>query len=339
MTAGAQSLAEVEVEAAEVYPGTGDPALTAAADWEAIGTQVRLVLTDPAALAAARADLTERLDLLDRTCSRFRADSELRRLEQQPGQGVGRGGRRPVAISPLLAELVEVGLRAARLTDGDVDPTLGTALVAAGYDRTFRLVAPDGPAIRIVTGPAPGWREVQLDRERCLLSVPAGVLLDLGATAKAWAADDAAGALADRFGCGVMVSLGGDISVAGPAPDGGWVIRVQDAVGHPGRPAIGPSATVSVASGGLATSSVSARRWVRGGTAMHHVLDPRTGMPAQSPWRTVSVAAASCVDANIASTAAIVRGDAAPGMLRGLRLPARLVATDGSVTTVAGWPN
>jgi thiamine biosynthesis lipoprotein len=311
--------------------GTGDPALTAAADWQALGTQVRLVLTDPGALGAARADLAGRLDLLDRTCSRFRPDSELRRLDPH------RGG--PVPISPLLAELVEAGLRAARLTDGDVDPTLGTAMQEAGYDRTFRLVAPDGPALRIVAGPAAGWRAVQLDRERCLLTVPTGVLLDLGATAKAWAADDAAGALADRFGCGVLVSLGGDIAVAGQAPEGGWNVRVQDAVGHPDLPAIGPSAMVSVASGGLATSSVSARRWVRGGAPMHHVLDPRTGMPAQSPWRTVSVAAASCVDANVASTAAIVRGHAAPGMLRGLRLPARLVATDGAVTTVAGWPS
>jgi thiamine biosynthesis lipoprotein ApbE len=277
-----------------------------------------------------RAELAHRLDLLDRACSRFRPDSELRRLDDH------RGG--PVRVSPLLAELIQVGLRAARLTDGDVDPTVGSAMGAIGYDRTFRLVAADGPAVHIVAGPVSGWRGIDLDAERGLLTVPKGVIVDLGATAKAWAADDAAATLAERFSCGVLVSLGGDLAMAGPAPASGWSVRVQDAVGHPDEAPSGPSAMVSLRSGGLATSSVTARRWVRGGTAMHHVLDPRTGMPARSPWRTVSVAAASCVDANTASTSAIVRGDAALEMLRGARLPARLISVDGTVTTVAGWP-
>lgn len=306
-----------------------DPGV-ASADWSAIGTRVRLVVTDSSALFETRAELARRLDLLDRTCSRFRPDSQVRRLDGHPGG--------PVPISPLLATLIEVGLRAARLTDGDVDPTVGSAMDAIGYDRTFSLVAANGPAMRIVAGPVPGWRGIELDVDRSLVSVPKGVIIDLGATAKAWAADDAAAGLAEMFGCGVLVSLGGDIAIAGPAPENGWTVRVQDAVGHPDDAPTGPSATVSLHSGGLATSSVTARRWVRGGTALHHVLDPRTGMPARSPWRTVSVAAASCVDANIASTSAIVRGDAALAMLRGYHLPARLVSVDGAVTTVAGWP-
>jgi thiamine biosynthesis lipoprotein len=135
-----------------------------------------------------------------------------------------------------------------------------------------------------------------------------------------------------------MVSLGGDIAVAGQVPEGGWRIRVQDVSGHPDDPPTGPHSIVAITSGGLATSSTTARRWRRGGDLMHHILDPRTGRPASGTWRTVSVAASTCADANTASTAAIIKGQAAPQWLTGWGLPARLVATDGSVLTIGGWP-
>jgi thiamine biosynthesis lipoprotein len=96
--------------------------------------------------------------------------------------------------------------------------------------------------------------------------------------------------------------------------------------------------TVSIESGGIATSSITRRRWSHEGQARHHILDPRTCEPAAGKWRTVSVAAADCADANIASTAAIVRGRDALGWLSGLGLPSRLVALDGSTSEVAGWP-
>jgi thiamine biosynthesis lipoprotein len=184
----------------------------------------------------------------------------------------------------------------------------------------------------------PGWRRVELDEAGLLVSLPAGIRLDLGATAKAWAADRSASRLAAELGCGVLVSLGGDISVAGAAPEGGWRIRVQDVSGRPEDPPAGPSAVVAIHDGGLATSSTTARRWRRGGDVLHHILDPRTGLPAPPVWRTVSVAAGSCVDANTASTAAIIRGHGAPAWLAGLGLPGRLVDEGGSVLTVAGWP-
>jgi thiamine biosynthesis lipoprotein len=171
-----------------------------------------------------------------------------------------------------------------------------------------------------------------------MLSLPAGVRLDLGATAKAWAADRAAARIAAELGCGVLVGLGGDISVAGQPPAGGWRIRVQDVSGRPEDPPAGPSAVVAITGGGLATSSTAARRWRRGGDVLHHILDPRTGIPAASGWRTVSVAAASCTAANTASTAAIIRGEAARGWLAGLGLPARLVSESGQTLTVGGWP-
>jgi len=299
-----------------------------AATWMALGCQVDLVVTDPSSLATARAMLEADLADVDAACSRFRPDSEL--------VGLDRAAGRPVAVSPLLAEAIGVALRAAELTDGDVDPTVGEAIAAVGYDRDFDLVPPDGPALGLAVRAVPGWRQVRLDPP--LLTMPAGVRLDLGATAKAWAADRAAGRIAAATGGGVLVGLGGDITVAGRPPAGGWRIRVQDVTGRPEDSPVGPSAVVAIGSGGLATSSTTARRWRRGGDVLHHILDPRTGLPPAPVWRTVSVTAATCVDANAASTAAIIRGDRAPGWLARLGLPARLVGVDGTVRTVAGWP-
>jgi len=307
-----------------------------AAAWQAIGTSVHLLVTDLRALAPARHMLTEDIAALDAACSRFRADSEIVALDNAPPDGRGRIG--PVRISPLLAGALAVALRAARLTDGDVDPTVGGALSAAGYDRDFALVRTDGPPVRLTVRSVPGWQEIELDETAGLVSLPSGTQLDLGATAKAWAADRAAARIAAELGCGILVNLGGDIAVAGAAPPGGWRIRVQDVTGRPEDPPAGPSAVIAIHSGGLATSSTAARRWRRGGDVLHHILDPRSGLPAAPVWRTASVAAATCADANAASTAAIIRGEAALAWLAGLRLPARLVAESGAVVTLGAWP-
>jgi thiamine biosynthesis lipoprotein ApbE len=320
--------------------GTGSEA------WTALGMLVQLVVTDPGQVVTARKLLEDDLLDLDLACSRFRADSELVLVGD-----VARNATGPVTVtvSPLLAEAVAVSLRAARITDGDVDPTVGGVLVDLGYDRDFaELAQPDGSADRADAGPAggaglsvrvvPGWRSVSVDVPTGRLTVPAGAELDLGATVKGWAADRAAQRIAGELGCGVLVSLGGDTAVAGEAPGDGWRIRVQDRTALPGEPAVGPSQVVTIRDGGLATSSTSARRWRRGGDVLHHILDPRTGQPAAPVWRTVSVAAATCADANTAATAAVIRGRQALPWLTSLRLPARLVALDGTVQTLAGWP-
>jgi thiamine biosynthesis lipoprotein ApbE len=307
-----------------------------AAGWKAIGTTIRVVVTDPTKLGRAREMLTDDLAALDLACSRFRPDSELMRLEARAGQ--------PTTVSALLAGAVRAALRGAQLTEGLVDPTVGRAMENIGYDRDFSSIPADDSAdgadgaLRITVSHVPQWRQVRLEEATNQLTVPDGVLLDLGATAKAWASDHSAEGIARVLGCGVLVSLGGDIAVAGEAPPDGWSIRVQDVTGDPSTPVDGPSDVITIREGGLATSSTSARRWQRGGDLMHHILDPRTGAPADSDWRTVSVAAASTLDANIASTAAIIRGRSAIGWLAGMGLPARLVAVDGSVTRLAGWP-
>ena len=306
------------------------------------GTTATLLVTDAAALPAARRLADAELAAVDLACSRFRADSELSALNAAGGATTG--------ISELFAELLDEALRAARLTDGAVDPTCGRALAELGYDRDFGLLeparaVPPGPArpaastISAAPTPAravPGWRSVRLDTGPPRATLAGGAQLDLGATAKAHAADRCADLIARQLGCGVLVSLGGDIAVAGPAPAGGWRIRVTD--DHAACPDAAGQ-TVAIMSGGLATSSTTVRAWSRDGRRMHHIVDPATGQPARSCWRTVSVAAGTCTDANTASTAAIVRGAAAVAWLEDLTLPARLVREDGSVEVAAGWPH
>jgi thiamine biosynthesis lipoprotein ApbE len=318
-------------------PSTAAGGATGFDAWTALGMLVQLVVTSPGQLATARELLEADLAALDLACSRFRPDSELIAVGN-----AARGASGPVTVrvSPLLAEAVAVSLRAAQLTDGDIDPTVGGLLADLGYDRDFAELARDGAddanvRVRLI----PGWRSVRVDPVAGRLTVPAGVQLDLGATVKGWAADRSAARIAGELGCGVLVSLGGDTAVAGEPPEGGWRIRVQDRTALPDEPPDGPSQVVTIRDGGLATSSTAARRWRRGGDVLHHILDPRTARPAAPVWRTVSVAAATCADANTAATAAIIRGRQAIGWLTGLRLPARLVALDGTVHTLSDWPS
>ena len=302
---------------------------------KALGTVVSLIVTDGAARSAASAILGEELSVVDAACSRFRADSELSRLNRAAG--------RRLTVSRFFADALATALNAAEVTDGDVDPTCGRSLVRIGYDRDFAEVRRDTTALSRAAVAAAGWRTVELDPVRCTARVPDGVLLDLGATAKALAADRAAGRIAAAVGCGVLVNLGGDISVAGEPPPGGWCIGVIDDLGpdddvRPHRRGVGRRHAITIADGGLATSSTAIRAWRRGPEAFHHIVVPATGLPADSCWRTVSVAAASCVAANTASTASIIRGERAPSWLERLRLPARLVRHDGTVLTAGGWP-
>ncbi len=291
----------------------------------ALGTDAVVLSAVPDRLGVALDEVRAEVAAIDRACSRFRDDSDLSRANAQAG--------RAVAVDALLLEAVEVALRAARLTDGLVDPTVGDAVRVLGYDRDFADVVRSGPPVARVER-VPGWRRIEIDRARGTLTVPCGASLDLGATAKALAADRAAVHASAAAGCGVLVSLGGDLSVAGPAPEAGWRVRVTD---WQGSPADAEGQTVRITDGGLATSSTTVRRWQRGGADVHHIVDPTTGGPADVVWRTVSVAAADCVDANVAATAAIVRGDAAPGWLTSIGLPARLVHADGHVVHVNGW--
>jgi FAD:protein FMN transferase len=298
-----------------------------AADFRALGTGVRVIAMEPDLLEVAVEAVQAELDAVDAACSRFRQDSELSRLLEQAGT--------ERAVSAVLFEALAAAVRVAELTDGAVDPTVGAALAALGYDRDFEAVLGDHREVGLGERPAAGWRRIRLDARRRSVTIPAGVVVDLGSSAKALAADRAAAAAHASAGCGVLVNLGGDIAVAGAAPAGGWPVLVTD---DHSAPEAAPGQLVALAQGGLATSSTTVRRWIRGRAELHHILDPATGLPARTPWRTASAVAPTCLVANAYATAAIVWGAAAPGRLASRRIPARLVREDGGTVKVAGWP-
>jgi thiamine biosynthesis lipoprotein len=181
----------------------------------------------------------------------------------------------------------------------------------------------------------PGWRRIRIDRASRTVSLPPGVQIDLGATAMAGCADRTARTVAATTLTGVLVNIGGDLAVAGPPPPEGWVVRVAD---RHDAPAGTPGVNVAIAHGGMATSGAASRRWSRGGLTTHHLIDPVTGAPA-SCWRTVSVAAESCLEASIASTASVILGARAPQWLADRGLAARLVSEGGFPVSVGGWPS
>jgi len=306
---------------------TGD-ATVAVAERAALGTSARVAVWPPESLGGALAAVDGVLGALDRQASRFREDSEI--------SWIHRSGGGLFMVSDGLAEAIGVALEAARWTGGLTDPTVGDALISLGYDRDFAAIDPERREPAGSPAPAPGWERVRLDGP--LLRLPAGVRLDLGATAKGLGADRAVRAVmaANGRAGGVLVSLGGDLAVAGQPPRGGWPIVVAGELDGAGSPGV---QRVRLASGAVATSSITCRRWRRAGQVLHHIVDPGTGRPAGGPWLMVSVAAATCADANAAATASIVAGAAAEEWLASTGLPARLVARDGRVTYAGGWPD
>jgi thiamine biosynthesis lipoprotein len=253
-----------------------------------------------AELRAVEALFAER----DRVFSRFRPDSELSRVNRSAG--------RFVAVSPLFAQTLAVALHAARETDGLVDPTLGAALEAAGYDRDFASLAP------LPEPPGPGrpgaWRSILLIG--CHVGVPHGLRLDLNGVVKSLAVDDAL----DLVSGPGFVSAGGDVAgsdeLTVALPDGESVLLER---------------------GALATSSSAKRRWLRDGRLQHHLIDAQTGRPSTSPWEQVTACGVSCLAADIAAKAGFLLGNEGPVWLDRRRIPARFLASDGSVTANESW--
>lgn len=320
---------------------TGDDAV-AVAERDGLGTNARVAVWPPESLDPARTAVDMVLDALDLQASRFRSDSEISRIN-------GAGGGLFV-LSDGLAQAVGVALAAARWTGGLTDPTVGAALIGLGYDRDFAAIDADRREPAPEPSRAPGWSSVEL--ADFMLRLPAGVLLDLGATAKGLGADRAARAamcaisagepavaadVAATARRGVLVELGGDIAVAGTPPRGGWPVTVAGPAAGT-SPALSPRRLVRLPAGAIATSSTACRRWRRAGRALHHIVDPRTGLPADGPWQMATVAAATCADANAAATAAIVAGHEAADFLTAAGLPARIAGHDGTVRYLGGWP-
>jgi thiamine biosynthesis lipoprotein len=283
--------------------------------WSTTGS---VVVTDPDALGSVVEIVRAGLDEVERACSRFRSDSEISGLT--PGRN---------RLSPMLADLVGTALDAAEASAGLVDPTVGSVVRALGYDRSIELLPADGAPVALVHH-VPGWRRVHLYGDK--LDLPRGVQLDLGATAKARAADLMARRAAESVGVGVLVELGGDIATAGAGPAGGWQVLVRDSEDD-------PAAQVTLQPGwALATSSTVRRAWRRGGVRLHHIIDPRTAAPAAPVWRSATVAAPTCTEANTASTAAVILGHDAGRWLSERGWTARLVDQRHRVVRVGDWP-
>jgi thiamine biosynthesis lipoprotein len=308
---------------------TADPAAPAlvARHVCAIGTTATVLVQDPSRADAARRILSDELAAIDRACSRFRADSELQMVHDHAGQ--------VVRVSSLLFDALEVACTVAQQTEGAVDPTVGNAIAALGYDRDLSEVT-DVPAIPPeALGPVAGYGHVQLNRPQRTVRIPRGVRLDLGSTAKALVADRAAAHIADELHDGVLVSIGGDVAVAGPAPADGWAVGIA---AESSAPADAVDQIVAIRSGGLASSAASVRTWRAGDRVVHHLIDPSTGDCAETYWVLVSAAGASCVQANAVTTAAMVWGRHALTRLATFDQAMRLVRHDGRIFSLNGWP-
>ena len=304
---------------------TPHPAFDRFAIW---GTSAVLGVTNPAALVEARTILDAELELIEGAASRFRDGTEILRLNRQAGLG-------PIEVSPILLDLICCALAADADTTGACDPTVADALIALGYDRDFDQLVDGAPLLAAV--PAPGTSGIIVDTEASTVELPADVHLDLGATAKARAADRTAAAIAAALDCGVLVDLGGDLRTAGTPPLGGWQIGITTEARSGRTDRI--DEVISVTSGAIASSSTAVRTWQRGAQSAHHVIDPATGWPAERIWSMVTVAASTCVIANSLSTAALVWGEEALFELPQRSVAARLVRVDGGVERVGAWPD
>ena len=294
--------------------------------FRALGTYAFLATRRDEDLAVAESVARQVLRDVDETCSRFREDSDLSRVNQHPGSWV--------EVDDLLVAAVRTALEAAHATDGLVNPLLGRQLVQLGYDRDLGLLSEESqhsPDDDVWLPADPhDWRLIYLDDGA--VRIPGGTALDLGCTAKAWAADLIVSAFTQRLRGSAIISLGGDIAIGGAEEDPEpWPISVSTLPDGP------VETVVSLDRGGLATSSTQVRRWSKNGVGRHHLLDPRTSQPAVEVWTTVTATGATCVAANTASTAAVVLGEGAPDWLSAQGVTARLVGPAG-VRLVGEWP-
>jgi thiamine biosynthesis lipoprotein len=294
--------------------------------FKAIGTTATVVVAHDANADVAARLLEDELRRIDQACSRFRPDSELERVHAAAGE--------PVRVSGLLFSALQTACEVARRTHGAVDPTVGNAIAALGYDRDLEQIV-EAPSLPTALGPVAGFAHIHLDAPSRTVRIPRGVRLDLGSSTKALAADRAAARIAAAVDDGVLVSLGGDIAVAGPAPVAGWAVGLA--------PTSSASLdqveqVVALHRGGLASSSTSARTWRAGGRQLHHIVNPRTGACVEPSWSLVTAVGATCVDANALTTAALVWGEDAPARLEPFGQAVRLVHHDGRIVLLNGWP-
>ena len=292
------------------------------------GTTIGAWTTEPLLLARLGPWLKAWVERVEAACSRFSPTSDLSRANAAAGT--------PVQVRRELLSAFQAAASMAEVTDGLYDPAVGTAVIEAGYDRTFEAVVADGPGPRGPGQPGGGWRKVAVDEQASTITVPEGYRLDLGGSAKGWAVDVALEALqksllADYPDAGVCISAGGDMAVAGVRPAGGWPVVISERLD---RSIATSEGYVRLARGAIATSGATARSWSDGRLPGHHIIDPRTGVPGTSGWALVSIFADTCLVADTAATAVWLLDGEAPAWLEAWGLGARLVDRDGRETMV-----
>jgi len=298
--------------------------LPVAASFKAIGTTCEILVSEPDARDAAVEIALAHLKAVDLACSRFRPDSEVSQLAIS-----AQGGPGWWYASPLLIDYLRAAQHAARITDGLVDFTVGSALIASGYNADIETVRSRDHYLTSIAG-VPGWQQVTVSSFG-KITTPPGVLLDFGATAKAHAADIIARDLGLRLPGGFLVNLGGDIASSGQPPVAGWNVGVESADGKVRQ-------VIAITDQAVATSSTQLRTWATESGRAHHIVDPRTGRTAAQYWGQVSCVATTALEANAASTAALVLGAQAPAWLDANGVAARLEHLDGTAVHTAGWP-
>ncbi len=293
-------------------------------EFAAMGTTVSLLLPrdDAEAGEALARDLFEEWE---RTLSRFRPESELSRLNARAGE--------TVEVSPLVCEVLAAALAAAQATGGLYDPTLLHQIVAVGYAHSFdELPRAQGPALDLAAlRPGGDWRGVMFDPAARTVTLPRGTGLDFGGIAKGMAVDATIARLRERGIAAALVNAGGDLAVLGLPPGADvWTLAV------PGKDA---QWTVPLRRGALATSGIARRHWRQGDAERHHLLDPRTGLPAASGLWSVTAVTERCAQAEVAAKAAFVLGaqDGAVFLER-IGVAAVLVHEDGQYTLAGAWP-
>lgn len=285
-----------------------------------MGSDIAIWLDAPPAQATAAFSKAQALfAAYEQTCSRFRPDSELSRLNARSGDWV--------TLSDLLWDVLRQALGMAALTNGRFDPTLLYGLWRTGYTDNFEQVAGGLGHSRWSPGwsRTGRWAEVQLDEARQAVRLPLGVGVDLGGIAKGYTAQAAMARLRTIGPC--LVDAGGDL-VAGPPPTGqpGWPVGIAN-------PGSGPTnlATIWLAEAALATSGIDYRHWLQNGRAVHHLLDPDSGQPANTDGLTVTVLAADAAQAEAWATATLVTGSAGMAALAALTMAGLMVTQDGRI--------
>jgi thiamine biosynthesis lipoprotein len=264
----------------------------------------------------------ELVDALERRWTRFDDDSELMRMNAAAGGAV--------VVSHATAALVALAVDAYAWTEGRFDPTVGGALRALGYDRSFELVAA-APRVGTPTTLPPGCDAVRVDVDAGLVFLPAGVTFDVGGLAKGYAADLVAAYATAHGATGVCADLGGDIRVSGtPCEGDAWMIAIEDPTD-----ATRELAHVALLDGAVATSSTLKRRWHDGARTAHHLVDPSTGRPADTAYVATTAVAASAAMAEVAAKVALLGDhDRATRVLTRLGAAALAIAHDGSIVTI-----